>query len=187
LEFASIYHEQKKDQLSKLIMTGDFNSKYANFTDDTIFQMIQRAKSKITIVSYFVWDGQDLFKQLSDLSKDVEIKFILDKPQEWKSRIIKNWNKRTLPTIFGINRKKSSNKNLSKIHSKIIIIDNSEILITSANLTSVAMVTFGKSGNNIETGIWSKDQQIVNNCINIFDDFERREIITSNEENWEVI
>ena len=185
LESVSLCHEQKNDQLSQLIMTGDFDSKYANFTDDTIFQMIKRAKFKITIVSYFVWDGQDLFKQLSNLSKNIEIKFILDEPQKWKSRIIKNWNKRTLPKIFGINRKKLSKEKLSKIHSKIVIVDNSEILITSANLTSVAMETFGKTGNNIETGIWSKDQQIVNNCIKIFDDFERKEIITYNDEDWE--
>ena len=45
------------------------------------------------------------------------------------------------------------------------IIDDQEILITSANLTFTAM------NENIETGVWSKDKKIINACIEIFDKF----------------
>ena len=60
---------------------------------------------------------------------------------------------------------------LNKIHSKIIIIDDSEILITSANLTIYAME------KNIETGIWTRDKTIIKACREIFDDFKRKKVI----------
>ena len=65
---------------------------------------------------------------------------------------------------------------LNKLHSKIIIIDDDEILVTSANLTIVAMES------NIETGIWTKDKKIVNACKEIFEDFEHRKIFVPLEE-----
>ena len=53
------------------------------------------------------------------------------------------------------------------MHAKIILIDRSEVLVTSANLTSSAME------NNIEAGIWTKDKDIITACYNSIDDLER--------------
>ena len=65
---------------------------------------------------------------------------------------------------------------LKKYSDGTIIIDNDEILVTSANLTIVAMES------NIETGIWTRDKKIVNACKEIFKGFERRKIFVPLEE-----
>lgn len=160
-------HEQTEEEVSRLVMSGDFVHENANFTHETIYQMIGRAKSKITIIGYWVFKMNDFFKQLEKLSKDIEITFILndEKIKEHSLEIKKNWNKNTKPRIFQLNRKLYPKMKLNKLHSKVIIIDDSEILITSANLTLVAME------NNIETGVWTRDKKIINACIDIFKKF----------------
>ena len=62
-----------------------------------------------------------------------------------------------------MNRKKYPD--INKLHSKVILIDNTEILITSANMTKTAM------DDSIETGIWTKDKKIINACRDIFSKF----------------
>ena len=169
-------HKQNKNEISRLVMSWDFQHKDADITHDTIHQMIERVKFKITIIGYFVYDMGDFFEKLSDLSaKGIEITFILDKAEKWEAKIKKNWNKKSLPKIFKINRdvmeEGYTKEQLNKIHSKIIIIDDSEILITSANLTIYAME------KNIETGIWTSDKTIIKACREIFDDFKRKKVI----------
>lgn len=160
-------HEQTEDEVSRLVMSGDFIHENANFTHDTIYQMIGRAKSKITIIGYWIFKMNDFFEQLEKLSKNIEITFILndEKIKEHSLEIKKNWNGNSKPKIFQLNRELYPKKKLNKLHSKVIIIDDREILITSANLTLVAME------NNIETGVWTKDKKIINACIEIFKKF----------------
>ena len=163
---------QTEDEVSRLVMSGDFIHENANFTHDTIYQMIGRAKSKITIIGYWVFKMNDFFKRLEELSKDIEITFILndEKIKEHSLEIRKNWNKNTKPKIFQLNRELYPKETLNKLHSKVIIIDDGEILITSANLTLVAME------NNIETGVWTRDKKIINACIEIFKKFIDKQV-----------
>jgi len=165
-------HKQTEDEISRLVMSGDFINENTNFTHDTIYQMVGRAKSKITIIGYWVFKMNDFFKRLEKLSKDIEITFILndEKIKTHSSEIKKNWNKNSKPKIFQLNRKLYSKKKLNKLHSKVIIIDDTEILITSANLTLVAME------NNIETGIWTKDKKIIDACVDIFEKFVKKQV-----------
>ena len=167
-------HDQTKDEVSKLVMSGKFIHKNTNFTDETIHQMIGRAKSKITIIGYYVWNMNELFERLDKLSKNVEIIFILNDTdiEDHSDEITKNWNGHIKPKIFVLNRKLFTKKQLNKLHSKVIIIDDQEILITSANLTFTAM------NENIETGVWSKDKKIINACIEIFDKFIEEQTFT---------
>jgi len=165
-------HEQKNHEDSRLVMSGDFIHTNANFTHETIYQMIGRAKSKITIIGYWVFKMSDFFERLEKLSKNIEITFILndEKIETHSKEIKKNWNKNTKPKILQLNRKLFSKEKLNKLHSKVIIIDDNEILITSANLTLVAME------NNIETGIWTKDKKIIEACIDIFEKFIKKRV-----------
>ena len=167
IDSVSQMHEQTKDEVSKLVMSGKFIHKNANFTDETIHQMISRAKSKIIIIGYYVWNMNELFERLDKLSKNIEMVFILNDEniEDHSNEITQYWKGYIKPKIFVLNRKLFTKKQLNKLHSKVIIIDDQEILITSANLTFTAM------NENIETGVWSKDKKIINACIEIFDKF----------------
>ncbi len=174
IDSVSQMHKQSEDEVSKLVMSGNFVHENANFTDETIHQMIGRAKSKITIIGYWVFKMNELFERLDELSKNVKIIFILnDEEIETHSKqIIKDWHGNSKPIIFELNRKLFTKKQLNKLHSKVIIIDDQEILITSANLTFTAM------NENIETGVWSRDKKIISACIEIFDKFIEKQIFT---------
>ena len=165
-------HEQTEDKISRLVMSGDFIHKNADFTDETIHYMISRAKSKITIIGYWVFEMDELFERLDKLSKDIEITFILndEKIKEHSQEIKQNWNKKTKPKIYQLNRELYPKEKLNKLHSKVIIIDDKEILITSANLTFAAM------NDNIETGVWTKDKKIIQASIEIFEKFIEKQV-----------
>lgn len=172
IDSVSQIHERTEDEVSKLVMSGDFIHKNADFTDETIHYMISRAKSKIIIIGYWVFKMDELFERLDNLSKDIEITFILndEKIDEHSQEIKQNWKSRTKPKIFQLNRELYSKEKLNKLHSKVIIIDDKEILITSANLTFAAM------NENIETGVWSKDKKIIQSCIEIFEKFIENQV-----------
>lgn len=157
---------QNKDSKieTKLVMTGDFIHKNVDYTNETVHQMIERAKHEIYIIGYWVYNLDRLFERLEELSNSCKIIFILNHEnfEEHKDEIYRNWRNYLKPIIYKINLKKSKNTSIDKLHSKIIIIDNNEILITSANLTKNAME------NNIESGIWTNDKSIVNSCKEIF-------------------
>jgi len=170
IDAISQINDQKNEEISRLVMSGIFQHKHASSTHATIYEMIGRAITKITIIGYWVYDMQEFFEELDNLSKEIKIKFILNDEnfEEHSSQIEKNWNGRYRPQIYCLNKEKYSNYN--KLHSKIVLIDDSEVLITSANLTSTAME------ENIETGIWTKDKKIINACIDIFDQFVKDEV-----------
>ncbi len=164
----------KENIKTKLIMTGKCTRLGVDYTHETVYQMINRAKFRIIIIGYWVYDMQDFFKELSKLQEEkkgkLEINFILDSGSKWKQRIEKNWNKKYLPKLFELNKEKIDKKEVKTLHAKIIIIDDSEVLITSANLTINAME------QNIEAGIWSNDKNLVEDCTEIFNDFEKQKI-----------
>ena len=171
-------HTQTDHNIFQLVMSGDFTHKNVRHTHETIYQMIGRANHKITIIGYWVFEMKDFFERLEELEKKPEITFILNdkKFKEFYKQIIKDWDYESRPEIYVLNRKKFPKKILNKLHSKIIIIDDKEILITSANLTIIAME------KNIETGIWTKDKKIINACTKIFNDFIDKEIFVPVEE-----
>jgi hypothetical protein len=173
-------NEQTNDEVSRLIMSGNFLHRHANQTHTQIYEMIGRSKSTIMIIGYWVHDMQEFFKELDKLSKNIRITFILNHEQIEKhaSQIKKNWNGTFRPEIYCLNRKKYSKNILNKLHSKVIVIDNTEILITSANMTKTAME------KNIETGVWTKDKKIINACQDIFSKFIKDGVFVPVEETY---
>ena len=163
---------QNEQVNTKLVMTGDFHHDNVSYTHTTVYEMIRKAKARITIVGYWVYKLDELFQELSRIQeerKGLRIRFILDDAKKWESEIKEDWNTKFISKleIFTPNKKE-----LKKIHSKIIIIDDSEILITSANLTINAME------ENLEAGIWSCDKKIINACSEVITDLVKRQIIT---------
>lgn len=156
--------DDKKTKASKLIMSGNFYKSNADFTHETIYQMINRAKTNIIIIGYAMYDIQDLLVELNRLQeeKNLKVRFIMDSAKKWRKQILQKWNKNNKPEIFEANV-----DHIKALHAKIIIIDHAEILITSANLTINAME------KNIEAGIWTSDQGIIDSCYGVFKEFEK--------------
>lgn len=166
-------HELEEKLESKLVMTGDFHHDDVSYTHSTIYDMIRRAKISIVIIGYWVYDLEGLFQELSKLQEcrnELRIKFILNDADNWASEIKENWNKkfRSNLEILTIDKHKIP----GKLHSKVIIIDEDEMLITSANLTINAME------KNIETGVLLHNKKLIKSCIDVFDDFRNRSILT---------
>jgi len=149
---------------SKLVMTGDFIQSNVDFTHEKIYQMIAEAKFEIIIVGYWVYKMGDFFTRLKELSKQMRIIFILndEKFKEFIQEMKDDIGSLVNFEIYKINRESFPEDKLGKLHSKIIIVDANQLLVTSANLTIVAME------KNIETGIWSNDEHIAKTCREIF-------------------
>jgi len=62
-------------------------------------------------------------------------------------------------------------KNFSKLHAKIYLFDDKEVIITSANLTNGGLL------HNYEYGIYSNDQQIVEQTLTDFNSISQNEDI----------
>lgn len=169
LNLLSKINEQKKSIDAKLVISGDFVNANADYTHETIYQMVNRAKSEITIIGYWMYDIQDLLTELNRMQeeKGLRIRFIMDSAKKWRKQILKQWNEKRRPEIFEQNPDQ-----VKSLHAKIIIIDRSEVLVTSANLTTNAMK------ENIEAGIWTTKRNIVEACLDVFDEFRQNGAIT---------
>ena len=157
----------REDELiSKLVVTSNIHHQGVSSTYDEIFKILHNAQKKIIVVGYFVYELDEFFKKLQEIQvkskHSIDIEFYFDATQKWKDIIVNGWPVGYSPKIFGINPKqdKGKVKKLKKIHAKMIIIDDKECLITSANLTENAMET------NVEDGVWTRDKKIVEDSIN---------------------
>lgn len=128
-------------------------------TYSVFLDMIKNANDTIVFVGYAMTDKEneqifDAFKEVAK-QKGVKIKIIFDKATKAKKwgkwtkspkKIISNaWGDiRNFPQIYSYEGEKSS------LHAKFLIIDEKEILITSANMTDRAMT------RNLEMGIRHK-------------------------------
>ena len=159
-------HERENE--IQLVVSGDFQDANAEYTHEMIYKMINKAKHSITIVGYWMYDIDNLIKKISSLQEErnLRIRFILNSAQKWKRQILRVWNKKHRPEILEVNT-----DNVKTLHAKLIIIDNSEILVTSANLTMNAME------KNIEAGIWTSNTDIIKACYDVLEEFENKNII----------
>ena len=153
--------------MSKLVITSNIYHPGVSSTFEEIFRMLRTANNKIIIVGYWVYDFPKFFETLQEIQTknkhSIDIEFYFDSTTKWKKSILKNWPIGYTPKIYGINTKqdKSKVKKMKRLHAKMIIIDDKECLITSANLTKNAMEV------NIEAGIWTRDKKIVGDSINV--------------------
>lgn len=153
--------------LSKLVITSNIYHQGVSSTHDEIFRMLNVANKKIIIVGYWVYDFPKFFETLQEIqtknNHNIDIEFYFDSTTKWKKSILKNWPIGYRPKIYGVNTKQEKNKikKMKRLHAKMIIIDDKECLITSANLTKNAMEV------NIEAGIWTCDKKIIRDSIHV--------------------
>ena len=128
----------------------------ADNTKTTLLDMIDSAKKSITIVGYTIeHDTKEIFAALEHASqKGISIKLLFDSAEKFVPLIDKMWeNKGTLPHLYSYKPKDSKK---SSLHAKIMIIDERELLITSANLTGRGI------SRNVEIGIRHKGNSAKN-------------------------
>jgi hypothetical protein len=144
------------DDKTTLVWTSPVIDLNADLTYNTMIQMIRSAEKKITIVGYALYKESkndelkmsDIFKELYEKveSKNVLVELFFDKAEtNVKNTVKKMWKKEIkLPEIYLY---ESPPKIHGSLHAKVLLIDDTDILITSANMTGRAI------NRNIEIGI----------------------------------
>ena len=139
-----------------LVWTSPVIDLNADLTYNTMIQMIRSAEKKITIVGYALYKESkndelkmsDVFKELYEKveSKNVIVELFFDKDEtNVKNTVKKMWKKEIkLPEIYLYTSPPKINGSL---HAKVLLIDDVDVLITSANMTGRAI------NRNIEIGI----------------------------------
>lgn len=152
--------------ITKLVVTSNIHHQGVSSTHDEIFKMLYNARNKIIVVGFWVYSFPQFFETLQKIQVEsehpIDIEFYFNDTKKWKNTILNGWPIGFVPKIFGINTEhdKGKVKKMKRLHAKMIIIDDKECLITSANLTENAMET------NIEVGVWTCDKKIVKDSIN---------------------
>lgn len=139
-----------------LVWTSPVIDLNADLTYNTMIQMIRSAEKKITIVGYALYKESkndelkmsDIFKEIYEKveSKNIAVELFFDKSETNVKNTVKNmWKKEIkLPEIYLYSSPPKINGSL---HAKVLLIDDVDILITSANMTGRAI------NRNIEIGI----------------------------------
>lgn len=169
LKFKQIIDKQKEESY-KIVMTlpPKFRdlilNKHKNIllTDKSIKDLFSNSKNELRVLSPYV--DASVINYLKDVAQTVKIQFL------------------TVPSKYGNNpileRLKQSMKNLEikymfeskneiqqfQIHAKVIISDDKEIYIGSANFKDTSMLY------NLESGIISNDKKLIREYISIYDD-----------------
>lgn len=164
LEFGKESHQlrNKLETMSTLVWTSPLIDENAPQTFNTMLEMIRGCQRTVTIVGYAIWgDAKDIdpnapqmkiiFEELAKLiqsKKNVELFFDKDDNfEKLKNNVKKMWTSGVpLPKIFGFQKQEK----YSSLHAKMLLIDDSNILITSANMTGRAIT------RNVELGIRTK-------------------------------
>jgi phosphatidylserine/phosphatidylglycerophosphate/cardiolipin synthase-like enzyme len=162
IEAVSIY----KSRMSlmphaELVWSGpDVGHPTARKTFQVMNEMLQHASESVLIVGYSLFLrgdlAQDLLARLGRLSsKGVQVRFIVDRRYKgWSGNgieghsvreIQENWFSDTpKPLIYSWASEDDEN---SKLHAKLMLVDDRDLLVTSANLTGAGLET------NLELGL----------------------------------
>jgi len=158
--------EEKFKEKTSLVWTGPvIFSDYAENTSTTMIKMIDSANESIILFSYVLMENtRKIFDALIKKSKKgIPIKLAFNDGEKEKKKVIKMWEENvTLPKIFTF----VPHKKGTSLHAKILIIDKSEILTTSANITSHGI------HSNIEFGMRHKGKiaKDAHNLIKLLED-----------------
>jgi phosphatidylserine/phosphatidylglycerophosphate/cardiolipin synthase-like enzyme len=154
-------HEKNKNNL-EIVWTGPHNiSAGIRNTKPVIEEMLKSAKvdETVTIVDYMITsNAESIVDELkSCLNDGVKVDMILDNNSKNRKHLRKCFAEKSLnrPRIL-IRKKKESD--FYKVHAKMIIVGNREMLVTSANLTELGTEV------NFEMGLLVKGP-IVNDMV----------------------
>jgi hypothetical protein len=155
IDIATYTYQKKKSEEPKInpVWTGPTfsTSPIKHRTYETIKKMFESAQNEIIIVGYtFSLDSpivRSLMDELIEASnRGCRINIIFHKNTTNKERIINSWpNHIRLPFLYFW--KGNTNLGTTSLHSKLICVDQSQLLVTSANFTLNGLE------RNIETGL----------------------------------
>ncbi|MGI0016629.1 MAG: phospholipase D-like domain-containing protein, partial [Nitrososphaera sp.] len=166
---ASKNHSGEDADSCDLIWTGPIQFPIpARSTMAVMMEMIDGARDSVTIVGYRIEEyAEPLIKALHSAStqRNVRIRIVLDRASDQISIIKKIWKEDYLPEFYS--RKKDIKDPMASIHAKLIVVDSSDLLITSANLTyhglssnlEMGIRLRGKTADRAERLIWSLIQK----------------------------
>jgi phosphatidylserine/phosphatidylglycerophosphate/cardiolipin synthase-like enzyme len=127
---------------TELVWTGDETGGIGVRTTMAVFsEMLNTAEKSVLIVAYSVWVGSGpgnlLIQKLAGLSsKGVDVTFVVDQRYQDGRNLLelrRAWPvKRRPPTVYSW---KDEDDVIAKLHAKVVIVDNKDLLVTSANLT----------------------------------------------------
>lgn len=162
MEAVSIYRSRMSLMPhAELVWSGpDVGHPTARKTFQVMNEMLQHASESVLIVGYSLFLRGDLAKDLLAKlgrlsSKGVQVKFIVDRRYRgWSGNgieghsireIQENWISNTpMPQIYSWASEDDEN---SKLHAKLMLVDDRDLLVTSANLTGAGLET------NLELGL----------------------------------
>lgn len=131
-------------------------------------EKITGAKKSIQIATPYFTPPRWLISLLDDaIRRNVKIEIIIPKKVDWKIMNLLNYRYIRSLHLLGINFYLSKKMN----HSKLLIIDNEEVLIGSQN---VDMLSFRL---NTEIGIFSKEKKLLKNILTIFDEWKNDSLV----------
>ena len=114
-----------------------------------IEEMINRATRRITVVGYSITgEARNIVRLLIEaMRRNVDVMFVIHSDEESENiKMIKGlWGFHKKPKIF--TRRPGDKDAYFKIHAKMVVVDSTDMLVTSANLTWHGM------SNNFEVGL----------------------------------
>lgn len=142
-------HAEKEKESIDLSWTGPIQfSVEGRSTKSLVDEMIKNARKSIIITGYSITGGGGILDLLNDaMMRGVDVTMIVHMDDENKNIDIlsKTWPSRYRPTVYS--RERGVDDVYFKIHAKMIVVDSSDLLVTSANLTYHGM------NNNFEVGV----------------------------------
>ncbi len=122
-----------------------------------LLDMIDAAESTILIASPWIWGIKEIEEKLTHVkeAKNVSIRILTRRAHD---------DPYHEETVRGLHKRRFSIETADHLHAKIVIVDNKELYIGSANLVAPSMK------KNLEAGICTSDPRAVSQALVYFDD-----------------
>jgi len=123
-----------------------------------IMGMLETAKREVLVASPWMWGIKDIVEKLTELKKNrrVQVRLLTRKPKDDDAQ--------HRQTLRDMHVRGFSIETEDYLHAKIVLVDDREIYIGSANLVSTSM------DRNLEAGVWTNDRRAVSRARRYFDD-----------------
>ncbi|TFG30970.1 hypothetical protein EU527_13695 [Candidatus Thorarchaeota archaeon] len=148
----------------KDIPTSTAESNIVRFVADreiapALVGMLERAEYQILIASPWVYGIDDIIKKLTDLKKErnVLVKIIVRRPEPGEDREHRE-------TVRGLQKRGFIVETNDLLHAKMVLVDNKEVYIGSANLVKKSIE------QNLEVGILTSDTGAVSKALEYFEE-----------------
>lgn len=121
--------------------------------------MLEKAENIVLIASPWVYGIDDIIKKLTDLKRErnVTVKIIVRRPEPDEDREHRE-------TVRGLQKRGFIVETNDLLHAKMILVDNKEVYIGSANLVKKSIE------QNLEVGILTSDSGAVSKALEYFED-----------------